>query len=73
MAKIIIYRDSKDEWRWRVVAANGRVLADSAEGYDSKHNVERALDRDLELLRAPVTFWEADANGTLTPFWTSKS
>lgn len=27
------YRDKKREWRWRVVAKNGKVLADSGEGY----------------------------------------
>ena len=27
------YQDKKNEWRWRRLAANGEVLADSAEGY----------------------------------------
>ena len=27
------YQDSADEWRWRVVADNGKVVADSSEGY----------------------------------------
>jgi uncharacterized protein YegP (UPF0339 family) len=28
-----IYRDRKKEWRWRAKASNGKVLADSAEGF----------------------------------------
>jgi len=28
-----VYRDAKDEWRWRLLADNGEIVADSAEGY----------------------------------------
>lgn len=35
------------EWRWRFVATNGKIVADSAEGYrdrgDAIHGVELAL------------------------------
>lgn len=31
--KIVMYRDTAGEWRWRAVAANGNILADSGEGY----------------------------------------
>lgn len=30
---IEIYKDRSGEWRWRRVAANGNITADSAEGY----------------------------------------
>jgi uncharacterized protein YegP (UPF0339 family) len=29
----VYYKDAKGEWRWRLVAANGRIIADSGEGY----------------------------------------
>jgi len=32
-AKPDFYKDASGQWRWRVVAANGEVVADSAEGY----------------------------------------
>jgi uncharacterized protein YegP (UPF0339 family) len=32
-AKIEMYVDKKGEWRWRFVARNGRIIADSGEGY----------------------------------------
>lgn len=31
--KIQVYQDGRGEWRWRAVADNGRIVADSAEGY----------------------------------------
>ena len=30
------YQDNKDEWRWRLKASNGRIIADSAEGYSTE-------------------------------------
>jgi uncharacterized protein len=39
---LIFYQDAGKEWRWRLVAANGRILCVSSEGYDSKANVKRA-------------------------------
>jgi uncharacterized protein YegP (UPF0339 family) len=31
--RVVQYRDDSGEWRWRMLARNGRVLADSGEGY----------------------------------------
>jgi uncharacterized protein len=28
-----VYEDAKGEWRWNLKAANGRIIADSGEGY----------------------------------------
>lgn len=41
--KIEIYKDKKSEFRWRLFSANGRVIADSGEGYTRKDNLNRAL------------------------------
>lgn len=35
--------EAKDGWRWRAIAGNNRIVADSAESYDSNYNVNRAL------------------------------
>jgi uncharacterized protein YegP (UPF0339 family) len=32
-ARIRYYRDKRKQWRWQAIARNGRVVADSAEGY----------------------------------------
>ena len=31
--KYEIYQDKRGEWRWRLKAANGKILAVSSEGY----------------------------------------
>ena len=52
--KCEIYPDKKGEWRWRLVARNGRIIADSGEGYVSKANAKRAMHRlRAGLIRTP--------------------
>ena len=29
----IVYKDKKGQHRWRLLAANGKIIADSGEGY----------------------------------------
>lgn len=41
------YRDHAKEWRWRLVAANGKTIADSGEGYER----EVSCDDGIELVR----------------------
>lgn len=43
--KVEFYKDGKGEWRWKLVARNGKIVADGAEGYKSKRNVVRAWER----------------------------
>jgi uncharacterized protein YegP (UPF0339 family) len=31
--KVIVYEDEAGEFRWKLVADNGEIIADSAEGY----------------------------------------
>lgn len=38
-----IYRDARQEFRWRVRAANGRIVADGAEGYRNRADCARML------------------------------
>jgi len=33
--KFEVYQDVADEWRWRLIAANGQIVATSGEGYSS--------------------------------------
>ena len=40
---VTIYRDKKNEWRWRVTSRNGRIIADSAEGYLRRGGAKRGL------------------------------
>ena len=43
--KLIIYQDKRKEWRWRIRARNGRIMADSGEGYKRKLACEKALQK----------------------------
>ena len=36
MAKFVVYKDKIGEWRWRFIANNGKIIADSGEGYKNK-------------------------------------
>jgi hypothetical protein len=44
MAEFQIYTDKKGEFRWRLLAANGKIIADSAEGYDKKSDCQHGID-----------------------------
>ena len=39
------YEDAADEWRWRLKAANGQIVADGGEGYSRKSGVDDAIER----------------------------
>lgn len=39
------YKDAAGEHRWRLVAPNGRIIADGAEGYKSRRNARKAVRR----------------------------
>lgn len=45
--RVVIFEDRAGEWRWRLVADNGRIIADSAEGYAKESNVTRAIRKVL--------------------------
>ena len=39
-----VYEDSADEWRWRLRHRNGNIIADSGEGYASRHGLHDAIE-----------------------------
>ena len=49
--KFHIYRDKAGEWRWRLVARNGRIRADSGEGYTRKFDCERAISDVIGIMQ----------------------
>lgn len=40
-----LYQDASREWRWRLKARNGNILADSGEGYKRKQAAVRIARR----------------------------
>ena len=43
--KFSIYTDTAGQHRWHALSKNGRVVADSGEGYASKGNATKALQK----------------------------
>lgn len=43
-AKFEIYKDSKGEFRWKLVASNGQTIATGGEGYKSKDSVKNGIE-----------------------------
>lgn len=41
--KVELYRDAANEWRWRIVASNGRIVADCGEGYEHHNDAYREV------------------------------
>lgn len=39
-----LYRDADGDWRWRLKAGNGRVVASSGEGYQKKFDALAGID-----------------------------
>ena len=40
----VIYRDSAMQYRWRLRAANNRIIADSGEAYHNRADCRAAID-----------------------------
>jgi uncharacterized protein YegP (UPF0339 family) len=51
----VYYKHAKGEWRWRLKAANGRIIADSGEGYATERECLADIDRVKGSRDAPVT------------------
>jgi uncharacterized protein YegP (UPF0339 family) len=43
MTEFEIYKDQRLEFRWRFKANNGKILAESVEGYNNRANCEHAI------------------------------
>lgn len=51
---IEFYKDENKEWRWKVVASNGKIVADSAEGYKNKKDAQHGLRVAVQTLLVAV-------------------
>lgn len=49
-----VYKDKAGEWRWSLKAANGRVIADSGEGYNDRGGCIHSIELVRSLNKAPV-------------------
>lgn len=49
-----VYLDRSGQYRWHVKAANGRILADSGEGYTRRSDAMKAARRFAAKVDGPV-------------------
>jgi uncharacterized protein YegP (UPF0339 family) len=56
--EIYVYPDESGQWRWRKIAANGEIVADSAESYTRKADALEAAEREAQT--RPVDITEQD-------------
>jgi len=49
-----VYRDRAGTWRWRLLARNHRIVADSGEGYSRRRDAHRAVRHLLAGVRRTV-------------------
>lgn len=53
--RIEVYADRAGEWRWRIIARNGRKVGDSGEGYATKRGAGAAAGRFARAMNdAPI-------------------
>lgn len=45
-----VYQDEGGEWRWRLRARNGEIVAVGGEGFDSSFNVQRSIETVKDLV-----------------------
>lgn len=43
MLKFKVYQDKKKEYRWSLLASNGKIIADCAEGYERLSAANKAI------------------------------
>lgn len=53
-ATYVVYKDSSGEWRWQLLAANKRIIADSGEGYHNKQDCLHAIALVKDSKDAPI-------------------
>lgn len=52
--KFVVYQDDNEEWRWTLVSSNGKIIADSGEGYQKKSHCIKMANRIKELAEEAV-------------------
>lgn len=56
-AVLEVYRDKGRQWRWRLVATNGNIIANSGEGYKNKcdcTNMVEGIVRGMDIVERKI-------------------
>ena len=58
-----IYRDKKGEWRWRLVARNRRIVADSGESYKRKGKAVNMIRKMCQITGPTIVYKDGEEEG----------
>lgn len=64
-----VYQDRKKQWRWRLLAKNGKIVADSSESYTRMSDAVRAAATVKKAVRELVLIYPVDADVTNARAW----
>ena len=53
--KFIVFKDVAGEWRWRLVATNGNIIATSGEGYKNRSHAVGMITRIIDIEQETVS------------------
>lgn len=56
-----LYKDAKNEWRWRLLSRNGNLIADSGEGYANALDCLGAIN-EIQTDAAISTIWNTEVS-----------
>ena len=49
-----MYKDASNQWRWRLEAANNKIIASSGEGYHNKADCKHGIELVQGSAKAPI-------------------
>ena len=52
--KYVMYKDRLNQWRWQLISANSKIIADSGEGYFNKADCLNGINLTKGSANAPV-------------------
>lgn len=52
--KFVIFKDKKKEWRWKLLAKNGKSIAVSGEGYKRRASAYVAIHKVFAASTSPI-------------------
>jgi len=63
-----IYQDKRNQWRWRLRASNGKIVAESGQGYKRISSCVHAVKKLRELAAcAPINRLTLEQSGSAGP------
>ena len=68
---LVIYKDKAGEWRWRIRTRGYKIVADSGEGYKTKHSCKYAARRLFRKFRAKEVWLQVLDSPKARSYWES--